>query len=112
MKKVVFLIAVFTSLISNAAFSAQGYIVKGAKITTVSSTSNNVDAFWVYYEGGQSDKCNGRVKFVATNAGTTGVFERSFSLAMSALVAGKDVEIYSYTDDTNCHSAASINMKR
>lgn len=112
MKSIIILIAVCMSLISNVAFSAQGYIVKGAKISTVSSTSNNVDAFWVYYEGGQSDNCNGRVKFIATNAGTEGVFERSFSLAMSALVAGKKVEIYSYIDDTNCHSAVSINMKR
>ena len=112
MKKVISLVTFCTALISNVTFSAQGYLVKGAKLTTVSSTSNNVDAFWVYYEGGQSDKCNGRVKFIATNAGTAGVFERSFSLTMSALVANKDVEIYSYTDNTNCHSAVSINMKR
>lgn len=92
--------------------AAPGYIVKGAKITTVSSTSNNIDAFWVYYEGGQSDKCNGRVKFIATNAGTSGVFERTFSMAMSALVAEKSIEIYSYIDAANCHSAVAINLKR
>ena len=97
---------------ATTANAGAGYIVKSAKITKVSSTSNNVDAYWVYYEGGQSDKCNGRVKFQASRAGTTGVFERSFSLAMTALVAEKAVEIYSYTSDTDCSSAVSINLQR
>lgn len=105
-------IAIFALLFTSQVFAGQGYIVKGATVTKVSSTSNNVDAFWVYYTGGSSDKCSGRVKYIATKAGTSGVFERSFSLATTALVTGKKVEIYSYTDNTDCFSAASINLTR
>lgn len=101
------LIGVF---ISTNVFAAAGYIAQGATITKISSTSNNVDAFWVYYTGASQDNCNGAVKFVATNAGTAGVFERSFSLAMTALVANKKIEIYSYTNTASCDSAVSINM--
>ena len=59
MKKIMF--SLVALLFAANASAAAGYIVQGAQITKMSSTSENKDAYWVYYEGGQNDKCNGRV---------------------------------------------------
>ncbi|WP_353057027.1 DUF5992 family protein [Microbulbifer sp. VAAF005] len=41
-----------------------------------------------------------------------GVFQRTFTLATTALVSGKKVDVYSYTDDTDCVSAVSIDLNQ
>lgn len=92
------------------AIGAGGYLSQNVTVTKISSTSGNIDAFWLYYTGGSSDNCSGKVKFKASNAGTTGTFERTFSLATTALVTGKKIEIYTYTNTSDCESAVSINI--
>ncbi|WP_020411156.1 DUF5992 family protein [Microbulbifer sp. VTAC004] len=106
MKKYLVLILMFISMNS---FAGAGYITTGATVTKVSATSQNADAFWVWYSSG-TDKCSGKVKFQLANAGTEGVFQRTFTLATTALVSGKRVDVYSYTDDTDCLSAVSIDL--
>lgn len=105
-----FVLAVSTGFFSSQAFSAPGFIAKNATVTKISSTSNTQDAFWVYYSGATNDQCSGKAKFHESFSGTTGTFERSFTLATTALVSGNRIDIYSYTDVTDCLSAVSINL--
>lgn len=108
MKKWIAIIALF---ITSQAFAGPGHMVKSAKVTLVSSTSGNQDAFWVHYSSGSGDTCAGKVRFYRSKAGTDGVFERSFSIATTAVVTKMNVDIYSYTEVTDCNSAVAINLK-
>ncbi|MCW8090202.1 DUF5992 family protein [Alteromonas sp. ASW11-130] len=108
MKKLAIFVGVL--LASMSVVASQGYMIKDATATKVSATSNNIDAFWLHYSGGSGDKCGGKVKFMRTYAGTDGVFDRAFTLATTAVVAGNKIEVYSYTNNTNCESAVSINL--
>ncbi|WP_444910800.1 DUF5992 family protein [Microbulbifer sp. TRSA005] len=93
-------------------FAAGGFIVENAQVVKVSSTSNKQDAFWIWYTGGSNDHCNGKVKVQLNQSGTEGTFQRSFTLATTALVSEKKVNIYSYTDINDCLSAASIDLRK
>jgi len=109
MKKLIFLLL---STLSLNVLAANGFIVKNAVVTQLSSTSLNEEAFWLWYETSSNDPCAGKIKFRAENAGTEDIFVRSFSLATTALVTGKKISVYSYTDPTDCFSAVSINLSR
>lgn len=78
----------------------------------MSSTSGNQDRFWVYYTGGEGDTCQGKVRFQLSFAGSEGTFQRAFTLATTALVSGRKIHIYSYTDTLDCDSAVSMEMLR
>lgn len=105
-----FFIVIFFGLISLPSSAAGGFIVQKALVTKVSATSQNQEAFWVFYSGGTSDSCNGKAKFRREHAGTDGVFDRAFTLATSALVSGNSISIYSYTDSSDCESAVSVDL--
>ncbi|AWF81930.1 hypothetical protein BTJ40_14455 [Microbulbifer sp. A4B17] len=96
-------------LLSINTYAGEGYLTQDAIVTKVSSTSQNADAFWVWYSS-NTDNCSGKIKFQLVNAGTEGVFQRSFTLATTALVSGKKVGIWSYKDDTDCFSGVSIDV--
>ena len=98
--------------ISINAHAASGMIVTNATVTKVSATSGNQDAFWLLYTSGSNDKCAGKVKFQSSYSGTEKTFDRAFALATTALVAGKPIDIYSYTDSSDCLSAVSIDLHR
>jgi hypothetical protein len=101
-------------LASINAYASPGMIVNNATVTKVSSTSGNQDAFWVLYttESNSNDKCSGKVKFQSSFSGTEKTFDRAFTLATTALVAGKPIDIFSYTDSSDCSSAVSIDLNR
>ncbi|MDP5209832.1 DUF5992 family protein [Microbulbifer sp. 2205BS26-8] len=105
-----FVLAISTGFFSSQAFSDHGYVAKTATVTKITSTSSGQDAFWVYYTDATDDQCSGKVKFDKSLIGTTGSFERSFTLATTALVSGNRISIYSssYTDVTDCLSALSV----
>ena len=106
--KIKYLIPLLLGLYSTIAWSGS-FLAKDVTITKVSSTSNKADAFWVHYEPADA-VCSGKVKFQKSKSGTEGTFNRSFTLATTALVTGKRVEIYTYESATDCLSPASINL--
>ncbi|WHI46617.1 DUF5992 family protein [Microbulbifer sp. VAAF005] len=74
MKK--YLVAVLFFFSMNT-FAGEGYLALGATVTKVSATSQNKDAFWVWYSS-NTDNCSGKVKFQLDNAGTEGGVSANF----------------------------------
>lgn len=91
--------------------SAPGWMITGATVTGVTSTSNNQDAFWLWYEPADS-VCNGKIKFQKSFSGTDDTFDRSFTLATTALASGLKASVYNYTDVTDCFAAVAIELKK
>lgn len=99
-------------LLSFNCWAAEGYVVREAEVTKVTSSSSNSDIFRVYYSGGINDQCNGGVRFFQSKAGSEGIFNKTFSLATTALVSGMKVSIYSYSDNADCDSAITIELSK
>lgn len=108
MKKIAFLLGA----LSLNAFAGSGYIVSQAEVTKVTSSAGNNDIFRLYYVGGQNDTCSGQVKFFLERSGSKAIFNKAFTLATTALVAGKKIDIFSYTDNYDCNSAITIELRR
>ena len=106
--KVAFITVILLFLSANA-FGQVGYIVQGATLTLVASTSGNQDSFRVSYTGGTGDQCNGQIWFHLSHAGSESVYKNAFAVAMTAFIAGKKVDIYRYIDSQIC-AAAFISM--
>jgi len=98
------------ALISSLSFGGPGYMVKDVVVVGMSSTSSKQDAFWLWYEPKDS-VCNGAVKFQLSKSGTEGSFERAFTLAATAYVSGKPINIYNYEDVNDCYAAVSIEIR-
>ena len=102
-------LAFFMTFFSFNTFAAEGFIVKNATVTKLSATSQNVEAFWLWYTA-DVDSCQGKIKFKFSNTGAQGIFDRAHTLALSALTNNLKVDVYSYSDSTDCHSAVSVDL--
>ena len=87
------------------------YLIEGAKLKTVSSTTGNENAFWVKFEGGTGE-CAGQEKiyFYAEDAGHPEIFKRTYGAAITALINQIPVDIYRY-EGSGCRGV-SINLHR
>lgn len=95
---------------SLGASATEGFIVTKATITKITSTSMNSEIYRVYYENGVDDFCNGHVRFFQAKANSERIFDRTFTLATSAMLSGSKVSIYSYADREDCDSAVAIEV--
>ncbi|WP_444897805.1 hypothetical protein [Microbulbifer sp. SSSA005] len=50
------------SLLPINTYAGEGYLTKGVTVTKASSTSQNEDAFWVWYSS-NTDNCSGKIRF-------------------------------------------------
>lgn len=92
-----------------------GYIMDDVEITGIYPTSNGEDALWIYFKptqytdnalcAGTDPNVASKVKIVTsapdgTLVMTSGSLNRTFSLATTALLEKKYVDIYAYNDAT------------
>ncbi len=103
----------FVLLLTTSIAWGQGtYIASNAKIVNVTNTAGNADEFIVYVQGG-TGPCTGPnptiIKFKKSSAGSPEIFNRAFTLAITALMSGKNVSIHNYVDDA-CDNAVYIGI--
>lgn len=89
------------------------YIAIDSKITKIGTTAGNGESFWVVATGGTgpcvTTGVQNNIYFPREAAGTEKVYDRAYAAALSALAAGKKVNIYNYVDGI-CGKAAAIEI--
>ena len=112
-KKSFYIAALSTLLLfqSNAVFSAAGYIVKDATVTSVANTFGSGNNFIVNATGGTNNKCQGlNIWFKLDTVTNEIIHARAYSTALTAFASGSKVNIWS-TDGT-CEGAGHIQVKK
>jgi hypothetical protein len=107
---------IFFALMSASLWAAEGYIAQSVEIISVANTAANGMSFTVKTAGG-TGLCSGEsITFPLSNAGNAGnnegIHNRAYSAALTSLVTGKAVSIYSYENSSVCNRAAYIEIFR
>lgn len=103
---------VFITIFAINTLADSGYIVKNAEVVRISSSSGNSDIYRLYYTGGSNDTCSGQVRFHLNRAGSEKIFDRTFTLAVTAYASGSKIDIFSYLDNMDCDSAVTIELRK
>ncbi|USH04093.1 DUF5992 family protein [Grimontia kaedaensis] len=81
-----------------------GWIAEQAKVVAVESTSGNNDTFTAIVRGGSgpcvSDSSDKLIFFPRSEASTSEIHNRTYSMMLTALACGAKVSIYNYADDS------------
>lgn len=106
-KLIIFVLCVFAA-------SANGvgtYIVRDATITSIANTNGNKDNFTIWVEGGSGVCANKSITFPRTATGSSEIFSRAYSTALTAFASGHKVLVHNYTGES-CHDAAYIRVTK
>ena len=113
MKRILLIVAI---AISSEVLAGSGYIATSVEVDEVTNTASNGKSFSIKVSGGDgSHPCEDTViTFPLSKAGNSGndtdIHTRAFSLAITALTAGKKISVVNYEDDTSCNGAAYIKL--
>ncbi|WP_444933509.1 DUF5992 family protein [Microbulbifer sp. JTAC008] len=113
MKKI---IATSLMALSMQAVADKGWIATDVEVTAVTNTNSNGQSFSVVVTDGDGNyPCEDTtigfpLGAAGKEGGDEGIHNRAFSLAITALTAGKRVSIYSYSDNSICSGAAHIKL--
>ena len=105
MKKLLFVFICCYSLSSYA-----GVLVTGATIGRVSNTASNQDIFYIIVVGGTGPCANSKIRFPLSEAGSEKIYDRAFSMALTAYASGSKIEVVDYDDPVDCYGAESIHV--
>lgn len=106
MKNLVIGIFLMFTVSANAAGT---YIVKGATITSIANTGGNLENFTIWVAGGTGVCANKGITFPRTAAGSSEIFSRAYSAALTAFASGEKIWVYDYTG-SSCSNAAFIRL--
>lgn len=96
-------------LISQAA--AAEYLVTDATVVEIGNTAGNADLFYVETSGGAGPCANQQIRFKLSNAGSPEIFNRAFSMALTAYASGAKVSIYDYHEiQSDCDHAEGFKL--
>ncbi len=107
MKKTAILVSVAFPLLLFVPTAEAGFIVRDGQVTMVSNTTRNSPRFHVRIGGGTGVCADSVLIFDEGNAGDPDIFKRGFAVALTALVTGMRVDVWSYGLD-DCESPAGI----
>ena len=107
MKKYFLLMSFFIS----ANLFAGTYILTGAEITKISSTSGNLDEFVIWTKGGDGPCKSNAIKFTLVDSGSPAVFDKAYSMALTAFAAGFKVNVHNY-HNSSCTRASYIDISK
>lgn len=97
------------AMLSEVSYAAAGYLAKEVSLIKVTSTTDSgANAFWVKSSGGTTNCSGFAMRYRTSNVVDDKAIDRAYALALSAYVAGKKVNVYTYKDTSDCNSAASI----
>lgn len=91
--------------LSFALFSGAGdaAVMAKGKIVKIDSTTSSSGTFSIFVEGGGGYPCNGNSHAISlANFPDEKSFERTYSLALTALAVGYDVEVYNNPVSASC----------
>ena len=103
-------IVLLVVLAMQPAVSTAGELTKDATVLEVANHATGGKNFAVKIEGG-TGVCTGWVYFFEEQAPSAATYNQAFSIALTALTAGKKVRIHNYTDDS-CTGATFISLSR
>ena len=89
---------------------SEGFLIVDAKIKSIEVGAFDSDGFSVELSKGEGF-CYPSFSFWKSDDVTPSRWKAALSVAISAMVTGKSIDVYSFTDDRNCSSAASITIK-
>jgi hypothetical protein len=107
MKKYFLLMSFFIS----ANLFAGSYIITGAQITKISSTSGNLDEFVIWTKEGSGPCKDVAIKFTLADSGSPAVFDKAYSMALTAFTAGFKVSVHNY-HGSSCARASYIHISK
>ena len=94
-------------------FTNAGWIAEQAKVVAVESTSGNGDTFTAIVRGGAgpcvSTSQDRLIFFPRSEASTTDIHNRTYSMMLAALSSGAKVSIFNYVD-SSCDKAVGVRM--
>lgn len=90
--------------------STAGELTRDATVLEVANHATGGKNFAVKIEGG-TGVCTGWVYFFEDQAPSAATYNQAFSIALTAVTAGKKVRIHNYTDDS-CTGATFISLSR
>ncbi|CAM3826720.1 DUF5992 family protein [Vibrio aquimaris] len=98
-------------MLSTSAYA--GWIAEQTKVIAVESTSGNTDTFTAIVRGG-SGACvslmgDNLIYFPHSEAATSDIHNRTYSMLLAALTSGAKVSIYNYADNS-CQKAVGVRM--
>jgi hypothetical protein len=104
-----FLIGLLTFSIAQIATAE--YLVKGATVSEVSNTAGNEELFYISVSGGTGRCADSQIRFPLADAGSEKIYDRAFSIALTAYASGEKINIYDYSESsTDCNGAESIRL--
>lgn len=111
MKKIFIVALALASFSISSVYAEVGFIAKGVTLTKVTSTTDSGgNAFWVLAEGGTLNNCGSStaIRFRTTSVADPVSIDRAYAMALSAYLANKPVNIYSYIDTEDCDAASTM----
>jgi hypothetical protein len=86
--------------------------VQNARIVEVSNTASNLEVFYIVVEGGSGMCAGGTIRFRLADAGSPGVYERAFAIALAAYLGDEKVSAFDYDTTPDCLGAESLRLVR